>query len=456
MKELELLKFIKNRWIDVTCNGKYIVATGNSKVECMNAKTNEIVNAKSGNNSYVVYDVSPEDKTFISIQAEQKVIVRSLPELKKCAFLNTGEDSFIFDAFYISENSICLCGNLCNNRDIYSVEEWDFKTNQRKTIEEYSKKDYHIGKVKYIDGVYYVFGTTLRQIKGEYTEINSDNCKSIFFSNKYAGTLLGEMDFYNNRILLERIAPENRCLGFFDLESKHFVEIIPTETIDQMCWFDKNTIFYEEITGNSKFYNIETGEETVYKQIKSVENMKMDRNGEFFIINTIFGAYIFSHEDGRNTENKLFLTEPNDEDALMRVFDYIIDKIDGNLEQRFDELNEYQKAFVTMWLFQMELPEGGLCQYLINSDDSVIMFTCKALTLIGCEKSAGVLDRFFDKYNIFSNLSEIRDLANIDYKNILKKYSFDDVEDKFFNDESLNDLLACFAKENHKLLFEGQ
>lgn len=100
----------------------------------------------------------------------------------------------------------------------------------------------------------------------------------------------------------------------------------------------------------------------------------------------------------------------------------------------------------------MEVGNGRLCQYFVNSSRLTAPWILEALQTIGVENQRKLLTDFLEKNKIdLSDLSSfvITDIKEFEEQN--KRYPFDDFEEEYYNIEeeySLCSLLDRYAHEH--------
>ena len=99
----------------------------------------------------------------------------------------------------------------------------------------------------------------------------------------------------------------------------------------------------------------------------------------------------------------------------------------------------------------MEVQNGGLCQFFVNSSRDVAPYIIECLKIIGADSYKNLLSEFVEKHNI--NLNDldsfmIEDVA--EYEAQTERYPFDDFDDKYYElyeNEPLEELLIVYVKD---------
>lgn len=115
-------------------------------------------------------------------------------------------------------------------------------------------------------------------------------------------------------------------------------------------------------------------------------------------------------------------------------------------------LNISEKIFFVLNLFDMEVQNGGLCQFYTNSSRDAAPFVSECLYAIGAISQ----QKLFDEFNS-SNQIDLCDLTSFilldinDFEKQNERYPFDTFDDAYYElyeKEPLDDLLVKYAR-NH-------
>ena len=100
----------------------------------------------------------------------------------------------------------------------------------------------------------------------------------------------------------------------------------------------------------------------------------------------------------------------------------------------------------------MEVQNGGLCQFFVNSSRDVAPYVVESLNEIGAINYKILLSNFVEEHNI--NLSDLDSFMIEEVEEFeaqTKRYPFDDFDDKYYElyeKEPLEDLLISYAKKH--------
>ena len=145
-------------------------------------------------------------------------------------------------------------------------------------------------------------------------------------------------------------------------------------------------------------------------------------------------------------------------DALKRLNDEeLFDATFARLERkasRFDELsdaldtfNDAQKAFYSLYLLELEVNNGGLCQYFVNSSRATAPYVSDAMATVGAHEHKALFDGFIARNNIdLTDLSSFKIEDVEEFEERMERYPFDEYDDAFYDFEPLQVYLEKFAR----------
>ena len=120
-----------------------------------------------------------------------------------------------------------------------------------------------------------------------------------------------------------------------------------------------------------------------------------------------------------------------------------------NWKDGVNALNPSQKIFYSLNWLEVEVNNGGLCQFFVNSSRMVAPLISEYMAIVGAFDHKELFDNFILSSGIdFSDLSffDIHDLNEFEKK--YEAYPFDDYDDKFYDMEPLETYLTKFVKEH--------
>ena len=153
---------------------------------------------------------------------------------------------------------------------------------------------------------------------------------------------------------------------------------------------------------------------------------------------------------------KRYLTMTTDELSALsddELFEAIVARTESKVDS-FDEwedgvnsLNPSQKIFYSVNWLEIEVNNGGLCQFFVNSSRMVAPFVSKYMAIIGAEDHQNLYDNFVKK-----NAIDLTDLSFFDVNEVeefeekVERYPFDEYDDAFYDMEPLETYLKKFAR----------
>lgn len=168
------------------------------------------------------------------------------------------------------------------------------------------------------------------------------------------------------------------------------------------------------------------------------------------ILKTIFRLAKDIRQSGKRCEEYKQMTDSQllalDDDAL---FEAVWDVLSYDIDELNDIANECQKVFYTLSYFEMEINNGGLCQFFVNSSREWAPYVSESLKMIGDDKIKKAFDDF-----IFRNNIDVNDLSSFVIENLSefevqnKRYDFDSFDDYFYENSELHQLLIDYARNN--------
>ncbi len=146
-------------------------------------------------------------------------------------------------------------------------------------------------------------------------------------------------------------------------------------------------------------------------------------------------------ELGALSDDELF------EAAVVRT-EHKVDSFD-EWEDGVNSLNPSQKILYSVNWLEVEVNNGGLCQFFVNSSRMVAPFVSEYMGVIGAEEHKKLFDDFIAKNNI-----DLADLSSFDideaeeFEAQNQRYPFDEYDEAFYETEPLETYLKRFVREN--------
>lgn len=120
-----------------------------------------------------------------------------------------------------------------------------------------------------------------------------------------------------------------------------------------------------------------------------------------------------------------------------------------DLLEGFNSLNEEQRIFYAINYLEMEVNNGGICQFFVNSSRIVAPVVSDYMGIIGASEHKKLYDTFIKKYQI-----NTYDLSSFDCETVevfqsqYERYPFDEYDNAFYELEPLQNHLISFVKKH--------
>jgi hypothetical protein len=182
--------------------------------------------------------------------------------------------------------------------------------------------------------------------------------------------------------------------------------------------------------------------------------------GLFGSIKEIFRLHKVLKESIKEAKEKeaLYLNMSHEEMANLsddELFDAVLTRTETKVdafeewEDGVNALNNSQKIFYAVNWLEIEVNNGGLCQFFVNSSRMVAPYVSEYMGIIGAIEHKNLFDKFVNENNI-----DLTDLSSFDveeadeFEEQTERYPFDDYDDAFYDMESLETYLKKFAREH--------
>ncbi len=123
---------------------------------------------------------------------------------------------------------------------------------------------------------------------------------------------------------------------------------------------------------------------------------------------------------------------------------------DGAIMDVTDEdLTIEQRYIYSLYMFELEVNNGGLCQFFVNSSRECAPYISEALGAIGANSLKSLFDNFIEDNGIDVNDLTSFEISDIDeYEAQTQRFDFDSFDDKFYEDENFHQLIIDYARKN--------
>lgn len=146
-----------------------------------------------------------------------------------------------------------------------------------------------------------------------------------------------------------------------------------------------------------------------------------------------------------------FLFNDSNKSLIETKFDEIADKA-YDPAKKYDDINRLtddEKVFFVLYLFNMEVQNGGLCQFFVNSTSIYAPLISDYLDKVGATDHKLLFDDF-----VKNNKIDLNDLSFFDFEDLSEyetkanAYPFDDFDDALYDLVDLEEFLQTFAEIN--------
>ncbi len=142
-------------------------------------------------------------------------------------------------------------------------------------------------------------------------------------------------------------------------------------------------------------------------------------------------------------------------------FDAVTDCLANFDSDDIDEMTEEQLCAVSVYYFDLEIQNGGLCQFFVNSTRKFAPYISDSLDKIGAKNIRKLFDSF-----IWNNVIDVNDLDSFavkrlkDFKKQTQRYPFDEFDEKYYElyeKEDVMELMVAFVKDNFdRVIVDGE
>ena len=166
-----------------------------------------------------------------------------------------------------------------------------------------------------------------------------------------------------------------------------------------------------------------------------------------------------SIEEAKKNETRYL--EMTEEELSALSDDELFEAVTARTESKVDSFDEWedgvnalntsQKIFYSVNWLEMEVNNGGLCQFFVNSSRMVAPFVSEHMRIIGAVDHKKLYDDFISKYGIdLNDLSSFDIYEAAEFEEQHQRYPFDEYDDAFYDMEPLETYLKKFIRENIK------
>lgn len=133
-----------------------------------------------------------------------------------------------------------------------------------------------------------------------------------------------------------------------------------------------------------------------------------------------------------------------DDELYERIFFQNLIGMDGPEDS---DASEEQKLIYVLMEFEMEVANGGLCQFFVNSSSQCAPYVSDALEKIGAVNIQKRYDDFLAENGI-----DVHDLSSfktdVEFIEQAERYDFDSFDDRFYSDDDIQGLIVSYIREH--------
>lgn len=143
----------------------------------------------------------------------------------------------------------------------------------------------------------------------------------------------------------------------------------------------------------------------------------------------------------------------SDDDLFETVYYQNLD-IAEKAENEDLELAQFSGPRRTVYIlsvFDMEIQNGGLCQFFVNSSGAVAPYVCQALAAVGAAEHRALFEQFLTSNSIdISDLASFRVSSTKGYIKQTKRFDYDAFDDRYYDLPALQDYVIAYIRNNIK------
>ena len=140
------------------------------------------------------------------------------------------------------------------------------------------------------------------------------------------------------------------------------------------------------------------------------------------------------------------LLQMNDDEFYEKMYFYCIDTVSGVHDVT---ASDEEKTLYVLYMLDMEVGNGGLCQFFVNSSSECAPYVSEALEKAGALKIKKLYDDFIAANNIDVNdLSSFKVTDDASYLAQTQRFDYDGFDDAFYQVENIRDSIVTYAREH--------
>ena len=181
---------------------------------------------------------------------------------------------------------------------------------------------------------------------------------------------------------------------------------------------------------------------------------------KFFMGFKVFGWFIKALftvlKDGhrlrpnKNVHGEKLLELPDDQ-LFEAVYFYNLDLVESypNEVTALSQISPERRVVYILSIFDMELQNGGLCQFFVNSSRFLAPYVDECLKTVGAEKHRKLFAEFVTNNQIdLNSLDAFKISAIEEYAAKTERYDFDAFDTSYYELSPLQDFIVAYVKAN--------
>ena len=145
------------------------------------------------------------------------------------------------------------------------------------------------------------------------------------------------------------------------------------------------------------------------------------------------------------------LLKLSDDQLFEAVYFYNLDLVESYPDEAaaLSKMSPERRTVFILSIFDVELQNGGLCQFFVNSSRSLAPYVDECLKMVGAEEHRKLFAEFVTNNQIDLNKLDSFRISDIEeYAAQTKRYDFDAFENPYFELTPLQDFIVAYIKAN--------
>ncbi len=123
--------------------------------------------------------------------------------------------------------------------------------------------------------------------------------------------------------------------------------------------------------------------------------------------------------------------------------------VDEYEDEALDQIKGARRVVYILSWFDMEIQNGGLCQFFVNSSSSVALYVSECLDAVGAYEHKKLFEKFVGENNIdLNDLDSFKVSGYRGYIKQTKRFNFDAFDDAYCELPPLQEIITGYIREN--------